>query len=132
MSSFQTPAIQGNDFSIFGKELSQDEINNIKSIEEKDTQVREILKTIYDPDISVNILDLGIIYDIIIEDFCISIIMTLTSPTCPVADLFPAVIKSKMESVFDKYVVNVDLVFDPPWSQDMMSEDAKLQLDMFF
>lgn len=91
------------------------------------------LKEVYDPEIPVNIYDLGLIYDILIDDDAyIDIKMTLTTPGCPVAQTFPSMVETavnKVEGVSDS---SVELVWDPPWTQDRMSEAARLELGLFF
>jgi len=102
------------------------------SPEELKEDVIEMLKTIYDPEIPVNIYELGLIYDITISDtFTVDIKMTLTAPGCPVAQSFPGDIEAKVASVPSVNEVYVELVWDPPWTKDMMSESAQLQLGMF-
>ncbi len=94
--------------------------------------VIEMLKTIYDPEIPVNIYELGLIYNIDVSDSGNVIIkMTLTAPGCPVAQSFPGDIESKIGTIAGVNKVHVDLVWDPPWTRDMMSEAAQLQLGMF-
>ena len=88
-----------------------------------------VLETVYDPEIPVNIYELGMIYDIKIKnDTDVDIVMTLTSPACPVAESLPGEVREKVKSVEGINEVNVELVWDPPWNQDMMSEEAKLSL----
>lgn len=91
-------------------------------------QVVEILKTIYDPEIPVNIVDLGLIYRIEIVDKALTVEMTLTNPACPVAGEFPKIVENHLFDLglFDS--IHVELVFEPPWTIDKMSEAAKLQL----
>jgi len=90
------------------------------------------LRTIYDPEIPVNIYDLGLIYKIDVSDPSnIKLDMTLTSPHCPVAESLPAQVHCAIQSLPEVDNVCVNLVWDPPWSQERMSEDAKLLLDMF-
>ncbi len=97
-----------------------------------DEQVVEVLKTIYDPEIPVNIYELGLIYDIVPgPDGDLSVRMTLTSPMCPVAETLPVDVQKKLSSIDGVTSVDVDLVWDPVWSPDMMTEAAKLQLGMF-
>jgi FeS assembly SUF system protein len=93
-----------------------------------DAKVMEHLKAIYDPEIPVNIVDLGLIYKLTIEGKILHIVMTLTNPACPVAGEFPKVIEYHLQTLglFDK--IHVELVFDPPWTTDKMSEAAKLTL----
>ncbi|MBE9492325.1 MAG: SUF system Fe-S cluster assembly protein [Bacteroidetes bacterium] len=87
------------------------------------------LKTVFDPEIPVDIYELGIIYNISIDnDFKVNILMTLTTPNCPVADSLPAEVKEKVKSIGGVKDSVIELTFDPPWSQDMMSEEAKLEL----
>lgn len=90
------------------------------------------LKEIYDPEIPVNIYDLGLIYDVAIdEQSAVHIQMTLTTPMCPVAQTFPLTVEQKVRTVPDVTHVSVELVWDPPWTQDSMSEAAKLELGLF-
>lgn len=87
------------------------------------------LKQIYDPEIPVDIFELGLIYEVKIKDGgMIEIDMTLTSPNCPVAESLPRDVKAKIESVEGVQECHVNIVFDPPWSKDMMSEEAQLEL----
>lgn len=94
--------------------------------------VVDALKTVHDPEIPVNIYDLGLIYDVdFAADGNIGIRMTLTAPTCPVAGTLPGEVARKVAAVDGAGEVTVELVWDPPWSKDMMSEEAKLALDMW-
>ena len=87
------------------------------------------LKQIYDPEIPVDIFELGLIYEVKIKDEgMVDIDMTLTSPNCPVAESLPRDVKAKIEAVEGVTECNVNIVFDPPWSKDMMSEEAQLEL----
>lgn len=89
----------------------------------------EMLKTVYDPEIPVNIYDLGLIYGITVdEEKNVTIEMTLTAPSCPAADFILEDIRMKVGSIKEVKSVNVNLVFEPEWSQDMMSEEAMLEL----
>lgn len=89
----------------------------------------EVIQTIYDPEIPVNIYELGLIYEVnVSNDLNIDIIMSLTSPFCPAAQSMPEEIKQKVGEINGVKEVTVTVTFDPPWSQDMMSESAKLQL----
>lgn len=91
----------------------------------------ELLKTVYDPEIPVDIYELGLVYKIDIDDNSnIKIEMTLTSPACPVAGSLPIEVENKVQSIEGVGAVNVEIVWDPPWTPDMMSEAAKLQLNM--
>lgn len=92
-------------------------------------QVIEKLKTVFDPEIPVNIYDLGLIYTINIDDQSVAhISMTLTAPNCPVAESLPVEVKEVVSSIVGINDCVVELTFDPPWSKDMMSEEAMLDL----
>ncbi|MFW5450046.1 MAG: SUF system Fe-S cluster assembly protein [Methylophagaceae bacterium] len=102
------------------------------SLDELKEDVIEMLKTIYDPEIPINIYELGLIYDVNIDDDKkVDINMTLTAPGCPVAQSFPGDIEAKVATVPNVNEVKVELVWDPPWTKDMMTEAAQLQLGMF-
>jgi FeS assembly SUF system protein len=89
------------------------------------------LKTIYDPEIPVDIYELGLIYDVMVnEDFEVKILMTLTSPNCPVAETLPREVEEKVKAIDNVKGAEVEITFDPPWSKDLMSEEAKLELGM--
>ena len=89
------------------------------------------VKKIYDPEIPVNIYELGLIYDIIIEkDNDVKINMTLTTPNCPVAESLPKEVKDSIMAIKEVKNVDLNLVWDPPWNKDMMSEAAKLELNL--
>jgi FeS assembly SUF system protein len=89
------------------------------------------LKTIYDPEIPVDIYELGLIYDVMVnEDYEVKILMTLTSPNCPVAETLPLEVEEKIKSIEHVKDADVEITFDPPWSKDLMSEEAKLELGM--
>ena len=94
-------------------------------------KIVKVLKTIYDPEIPVDIYELGLIYDVFVnEDYDVKILMTLTTPNCPVAETLPVEVEDKVKSLkFVKDAV-VEITFDPPWTQDLMSEEAKLELGM--
>jgi FeS assembly SUF system protein len=90
------------------------------------------LKTVYDPEIPVDIWELGLIYDVAIrEDGTVAVKMTLTSPFCPVAGILPGEVEAKVRSVKGVTAASVEIVWDPPWSPDMMSEAAKLEVGMY-
>ena len=94
-------------------------------------EIIEEIRKIYDPEIPVNIYELGLIYDVKIEnDNTAKIIMTLTSPNCPVAESLPQEVKDSAMQVEGIEKVDLDLVFEPPWNKDMMSEAAKLELNI--
>ena len=88
-----------------------------------------VLETVFDPEIPVNIYELGLIYSIKLDDEgIVDIMMTLTSPACPVAESLPGEVREKVKSIEDIKEVNINLVWEPPWNKDMMSEEAKLNL----
>ncbi len=88
-----------------------------------------VLRTIYDPEIPVNIYELGLIYEISISDEAdVKILMTLTAPNCPVADSLPEEVREKVALVKQVKAVEVELTFEPAWDQSMLSEEAKLEL----
>lgn len=96
------------------------------ALEEK---IVKMLKTVYDPEIPVNVYDLGLIYKIDLDDnACLRLDMTLTAPNCPAADFILEDIRMKLESIEGIKSVDVNLVFEPEWNQDMMTEEAKLEL----
>lgn len=91
--------------------------------------VVSVLQTIYDPEIPVNIYELGLIYEIAISDEAdVKIVMTLTSPNCPVAESLPVEVKQKIADIPGVNSSDVELTFEPPWDQSMLSEEAKLEL----
>ena len=91
--------------------------------------VVNVLKGIYDPEIPVDIYELGLIYDVMInEDYDVKVLMTLTSPNCPVAETLPAEVEEKIKKIEQVKSCEVEITFDPPWSKDLMSEEAKLEL----
>ncbi|MCB0456350.1 MAG: SUF system Fe-S cluster assembly protein [Flavobacteriaceae bacterium] len=94
-------------------------------------KIVKVLKTIYDPEIPVDIYELGLIYDVFVnEDQEVKILMTLTTPNCPVAETLPLEVEEKVKSIKMVKDAEVEITFDPPWSQDLMSEEAKLELGM--
>ena len=94
-------------------------------------KIVERICQIYDPEIPVNIYELGLIYDIQVSEECdVEIEMTLTSPNCPVAETLPVEVEEKVKVVEEVRNVKVNITFDPPWDKDMMSEEAKLELGM--
>jgi FeS assembly SUF system protein len=87
------------------------------------------IETIFDPEIPVDIYELGLIYDIMVnENFDVKILMTLTTPNCPVAETLPVDVEEKVKTVEGVKDVEVEITFEPPWSQDLMSDEAKLEL----
>ena len=95
----------------------------------KEKVIAEI-KKIYDPEIPVNIYELGLIYEISIKDNDVSVKMTLTTPNCPVAESLPKEVKDSILEIKEVKKVDLDLVWEPPWDKSMMSEAAKLELNL--
>ena len=94
-------------------------------------KIVRVIKTIFDPEIPVDIYELGLIYDVFVnEDYAVKILMTLTTPNCPVAETLPLEVEEKIKSLDEVKTAEVEITFDPPWSQDLMSEEAKLELGM--
>lgn len=99
-------------------------------MELKDEIIKE-LKTVFDPEIPVDVYELGLIYEVNVDPGNnVEIIMTLTSPSCPVAESLPAEIEQKVKAIEGVNEMKLELVFDPPWDMEMMSEEAKLELGM--
>ncbi|MFT3737510.1 MAG: SUF system Fe-S cluster assembly protein [Breznakibacter sp.] len=91
----------------------------------------DVLKTIYDPEIPVNIYDLGLIYEVNVEaDGNVRVVMTLTSPNCPVAESLPEEVHEKVMAIEGVKACELNLTFDPPWSKDMLSDEALLELGL--
>ena len=98
---------------------------------ELEEKIVEMIKTVYDPEIPVNIYDLGLIYRIEVKEDCsVDIDMTLTAPNCPAADFMMEDVRMKVEVIEGVTAVNLNLVFEPEWSQDLMTEEAKLELGL--
>ena len=94
-------------------------------------KIVKVLKTIFDPEIPVDIYELGLIYDVFVnEDHDVKILMTLTTPNCPVAETLPVEVEEKVKSINEVNDAEVEITFDPPWTQDLMSEEAKLELGL--
>tara|TARA_B100001029_G_scaffold143589_1_gene123429 strand:- start:1183 stop:1479 length:297 start_codon:yes stop_codon:yes gene_type:complete len=93
-------------------------------------KIIEEIKKIYDPEIPVNIYELGLIYNVSVQDKNVSVKMTLTTPNCPVAESLPKEVKDSIMNVEGVEKVDLDLVWDPPWDKSMMSEAAKLELNI--
>lgn len=103
-------------------------MTNKKALEEK---IIEQIKTVYDPEIPADIYEIGLIYEInIADDGKVDIIMTLTTPMCPVADSLPMEVQEKVMMVDGVTDVDLQVVFDPPWNKEMMSDEARFALDM--
>jgi len=97
-----------------------------KNLEEK---IISVLKDIYDPEIPVNIYEIGLIYKIEIDDdFLVHIVMTLTTPNCPVAESLPSEVRERVKNIEGVKDVDLELTFEPPWDMEMLSDEAKLEL----
>lgn len=91
----------------------------------------EVLRNIYDPEIPVNIYELGLIYEINIDDeFNVKIVMTLTTPNCPVAESMPAEVRESVAEIPEVKSAEIELTFEPPWDQELLSDEAKLELGL--
>jgi len=107
--------------------MSQEVLNT----EELGDKIVKVLKTIFDPEIPVDIYELGLIYDVMVnEDAEVKILMTLTTPNCPVAETLPLEVENKIKSISMVKDAEVEITFDPPWSQELVREEAKLALGM--
>jgi len=106
----------------------EDETLDTQALGEK---IVKVLKSIYDPEIPVDIYELGLIYDVFVnEDNNVKILMTLTTPNCPVAETLPVEVEDKVKCLKMVNDAEVEITFDPPWTQELMSEEAKLELGM--
>lgn len=106
-------------------------MEHAKNSEVLGEKIVTVLKTIYDPEIPVDIYELGLIYDVMVStDNEIKVLMTLTTPNCPVAESLPMEVEEKIKSMDEVSDCEVEITFDPPWSQELMSEEAKLELGM--
>ncbi len=104
------------------KEINTDELGE---------KIVKVLKTIYDPEIPVDIYELGLIYDVMVNtDYDVKILMTLTTPNCPVAESLPREVEERVKTLDTVKDCEVEITFDPPWTQELMSEEAKLELGM--
>jgi FeS assembly SUF system protein len=113
------------------KEVMMNIKNEHNHLLQLETNIVNVLKNIYDPEIPVNIYDLGLIYEILIDDKKkVKIVMTLTAPNCPIADQLLSEVKTKVAEIDEVSDSEIELVFDPPWDQTMMSEEALLELGM--
>jgi FeS assembly SUF system protein len=101
--------------------------NEFLSTEEK---IVSVLKTVFDPEIPVNIYDLGLIYRIEVNDGVVEVDMTLTAPNCPAADFIAEDVKQKIEGIEGVKSAKVNVVFEPEWTQDRMTDEAKLELGL--
>jgi FeS assembly SUF system protein len=105
---------------------------NTPTIGTLEQRVYDVLKTCYDPEIPVNIVELGLIYEVkVSEGNDVHVKMTLTSPACPVAESLPPEVENKIRQLPDVNEAKVEITFDPPWDKEMMSEEAKLELGFY-
>ncbi len=95
-------------------------------------RIIEVIKTCYDPEIPVDIYELGLIYEInVLDGYDVHIKITLTSPACPVAESLPLEVEQKIKNIPDVNNAKVEITFDPPWEKSMMSEEARMELGMW-
>tara|TARA_B100000780_G_scaffold149467_2_gene104470 strand:- start:2624 stop:2947 length:324 start_codon:yes stop_codon:yes gene_type:complete len=100
-------------------------------VNELGEKIVRVIKTVFDPEIPVDVYELGLIYDVFVnEDLEVKILMTLTTPNCPVAETLPVEVEEKVMSIDEVKSASVEITFDPPWSKDLMSDEAKLELGM--
>ena len=103
-----------------------------ETIKSREERVVDVLKSCYDPEIPVNIYDLGLIYEVRVDPGNdVFVKMTLTSPACPVAETLPPEVENKIRELPDVNSAKVEITFDPPWDKEMMSEEARLELGMW-
>ncbi len=124
--------IDGTDAQAIGLESEQIQFTPMPDGKVHKAQVEQALQTIFDPEIPINLLDLGLIYGIDIQQQSVHIHMTLTSPTCGMAPVLVSDVQYRVGKVPNVKEVKVELVFDPPWHKDMMSEAAQLEAGLFF
>jgi FeS assembly SUF system protein len=111
---------------------SQENGSSIPEVKSLRDRIIDVLKTCYDPEIPVDIYELGLIYEIrISEGNDVHIMMTLTSPACPVAETLPPDVEQKVRDMPDVNSARVEITFDPPWEKEMMSDEARLELGMW-
>ena len=100
-------------------------------VNELGEKIVKVIKTVYDPEIPVDVYELGLIYDVMVnEDHDVKVIMTLTTPNCPVAETLPKEVEDKIKSLKEVNDCEVEITFEPAWTQDLMSDEAKLELGM--
>ncbi|CAI8222415.1 MAG: Uncharacterised protein [Flavobacteriaceae bacterium] len=106
-------------------------VDTTKETQNLGEKIVRILKTVYDPEIPVDIYELGLIYDVFVNEADeVKVLMTLTTPNCPVAETLPQEVEEKVKSLDEVKDAEVEITFDPPWTQDLMSEEAKLELGL--
>ena len=116
-----------NKENVFYKKFDQSQTN----IKVSKSDVINEIKKVFDPEIPVNLYDLGLIYNLDIQDNNVLVQMTLTSPNCPVAGIMPQNVGNKIANIQGLKSIKVELIWEPKWNKDMMSEEAKLALDIF-
>ena len=120
-----------NLYHLYGEKNKNKKMEQEIDTNELGESIVKVLKSIYDPEIPVDIYELGLIYDVMVNtDYEVKILMTLTSPNCPVAESLPREVEEKVKTIEHIKDVDVEITFDPPWSKDLMSEEAKLELGM--
>jgi len=120
-----------NLYNLYGEKNKNKKMEQEIDTNELGESIVKVLKSIYDPEIPVDIYELGLIYDVMVNtDYEVKILMTLTSPNCPVAESLPREVEEKVKTIEHIKDVDVEITFDPPWSKDLMSEEAKLELGM--
>ena len=124
--------VDGTDAAALGLESEEIEFEQRSDGLVHEDQIRQALRTIYDPEIPVNLLDLGLIYGIHIDNKAVKINMTLTAPTCGMGPVLISDVKYRVAKVPNVESVEVELVFDPPWGRNMMTEEAQLEAGLFF
>jgi len=124
--------VDGTDAAALGLEAEEIVFENHDDGIVREEQIRQALRTIYDPEIPINLLDLGLIYRIKIHATEVVIDMTLTAPTCGMGPVLISDVKYRVAKVPNVTKVSVELVFDPPWHRDMMTEEAQLEAGLFF
>ena len=129
----ETQEMNHNEVEVKQIETSEETPQQTKlSKQELEEKIIQMLKTCYDPEIPVDIFELGLIYEIKIDDDSnVNIKMTLTSPACPVAGSLPGEVEVKIKSIPEVKSINIELVWNPPWDRDMMSDVAKIELGMY-
>lgn len=128
--------VDGTDAEALGLEVETLSFDDIDPDTPKETHIWDTLRTIYDPEIPVNIVDLGLVYDVALEQSeqeqdVVNVTMTLTSPTCGMGQVLTDDVRYRLLKVPNVDIVNVNLVFDPPWNRDKISEEAQLELGLY-
>lgn len=124
--------VDGTDAGLIGLEAEEIYFENYHDDKVHEDQIIQALRTIYDPEIPINLYDLGLIYEIKIDERKVNIRMTLTAPTCGMGPIMIGDVEYRVGKVPNVEQVHVELVFDPPWHRDMMSEEAQLEAGLFF